>query len=72
MDAIKSFIKTTLLGGILVVLPLVILVFVFAWLYEFIVDKLQPLTIIILETAKIFDHRIGNPQCHNGHQNGGC
>ena len=50
---IKSFLKTTLLGGTLVVLPIVILIFVFNWLYEFMADKLKPLTYVILETAKM-------------------
>ncbi|MBI9071075.1 MAG: DUF502 domain-containing protein [Melioribacteraceae bacterium] len=53
MSAIKSFIKTTLLGGMLVVLPLVILILVFTWLFEFIVDKIRPITDIILETTKM-------------------
>ena len=53
MDKIKSFFKTTLLGGVLVVLPIVILILVFRWLYEFIADKIKPLTYILLETAKL-------------------
>ena len=53
MDKIKSFFKTTLLCGILVVLPIVILILVFRWLYEFIADKIKPLTYILLETAKL-------------------
>jgi uncharacterized membrane protein len=42
-----------LFGGALVVLPIVILIAVFNWLYEFIVDKLRPITNIILETARM-------------------
>jgi len=53
LDKIKSFFKTTLLGGVLVVLPIVILILVFRWLYEFIADKIKPLTYILLETAKL-------------------
>ena len=53
MNKIKSFVKTTLLGGVLVVLPIVILILVFNWLYEFITDKIKPLTYILLETAKL-------------------
>ena len=34
-------------------LPIVILMFVFNWLYDFIVDKLRPITNIILETARL-------------------
>ena len=53
MKKIKSFLKTTMLGGVLVVLPLVILILVFKSLYEFIADKLKPITYILLETAKL-------------------
>ncbi len=53
MKKIKSFIKTTLLGGTLVVLPIVILILVFKWLYEFIADKIKPLTYVLSETAKL-------------------
>lgn len=41
------------MGGTLIVLPIVILILVFTWLYEFIVDKLRPITNIILETSKM-------------------
>lgn len=53
MDKIKSFIKTTLFGGTLVVLPIVILVLVFNWLYGFVSDKIKPLTYILLETVRL-------------------
>lgn len=53
METLKLFLKTTLLGGALVVLPIVILLFVFNWLYDFIADKLRPIINIILETARM-------------------
>jgi len=53
MDKIKSFFKTTLFGGVLVVLPIVILILVFNWLYQFIADKIKPLTYFLSETAKL-------------------
>ena len=53
MKNIKSFLKTTMLGGVLVVLPIVVLILVFRWLYEFIADKIKPLTYLLLETAKL-------------------
>lgn len=52
MSKLKAFIKTTLLGGALVVLPLVILISVFGWLYEFISDKVKPLTYLLSETVQ--------------------
>jgi uncharacterized membrane protein len=53
LETLKSFFKTTILGGALVVLPIVILLFVFNWLYDFIADKIRPITNIILETARM-------------------
>jgi len=53
LNKIKSFIKTTLLGGALIVLPIVILILVFNWLFEFIADKIQPLTYVISETSRL-------------------
>lgn len=53
MERIKSFFKTTMLGGILVVLPIVILFLVFKWLYDFVIDKLNPLTNILVNTARM-------------------
>jgi len=55
VKTLKSFIITTLLGGTLVVLPIVILISVFSWFYEFIVEKLRPITNIILESARMQD-----------------
>ncbi|MBL1213933.1 MAG: DUF502 domain-containing protein [Ignavibacteriae bacterium] len=52
MNNIKYFIKTTFIGGALVVLPLVILISVFSWLYEFISDKVKPLTFLLSETVQ--------------------
>ena len=53
MNKIKSFLKTTMLGGVLVVLPIVILILVFKWLYEFVADKIKPLTYLLSETVKL-------------------
>jgi len=53
LNNFKSFLKTTMLGGVLVVLPIVVLILVFRWLYEFIADKIKPLSYLLLETAKM-------------------
>ena len=53
MKKIKSLFKTTLIGGALVVLPIVILLLVFNWLYQFIADKIKPITYILSETARL-------------------
>jgi len=53
MERLKSFINTTLFGGLLVVLPLVILILVLKGLYEFIFDKLEPFTVLLTETTRL-------------------
>lgn len=53
MMKLKSFFKTTLLGGFLVVIPVVILIFVFNGLYEFITVKIKPITILLVETVRL-------------------
>lgn len=53
MKKLKSFFKTTLFGGALVVLPIVILILVFRWLYDFVADKIKPVTYIIVETVRL-------------------
>ena len=47
MERMKTFIKTTLIGGIGVILPIVILVLVFSWLFRFVTRNIKPLTNII-------------------------
>ncbi|MGD8780157.1 MAG: DUF502 domain-containing protein [Ignavibacteria bacterium] len=51
MSRINSFIKTTILGGSLIVLPIVIWILVFKWLFEFVFDKVKPITDLILKTS---------------------
>ena len=48
MDAAKKFIKTTTLGGVVVVLPLGILFIVFSWIWHMITGAVAPITSIIL------------------------
>ncbi len=50
MDRIKRFIKTSFVGGILVLLPIVILVFLFSWAFEVVTNLIQPLTDLIIKT----------------------
>ena len=44
MDRLKSFLRTSVLGGIAVILPAVIFFFIFRWLFHWITDLIQPLT----------------------------
>lgn len=43
----KSFIKTSLLGGLIVILPVAILGFFFKWLFRTVTDLIQPLTNLV-------------------------
>jgi uncharacterized membrane protein len=44
MEKVKAVIKTSLVGGLVVILPIAILVFVFRWIFKLITDAIQPLT----------------------------
>jgi uncharacterized membrane protein len=53
MQSAKSFIKTTLLGGIVVILPITIIVAVFNWLYGKITTLIQPLTDMLVARVSL-------------------
>jgi len=44
MGKVKAFIKTSILGGVAIILPTAILVFVFKWIFTFVTGLIQPLT----------------------------
>ena len=48
MNRMKSLIKTSFLGGLTVILPVAILVFVFKWVFGVVARVIQPLTNLIL------------------------
>ena len=47
MEKIKRAIKTSLIGGTVVVLPVVIVAIVFRWLFRFLTNTIQPLTDLV-------------------------
>jgi uncharacterized membrane protein len=49
MNRFKSFLQTSLLGGLAVILPAVIFLFIFRWLFQWITDLIQPLTDIVTQ-----------------------
>lgn len=53
MERFKSFFKTSLIGGIVVILPAAIFVFVFKWLFRWVTDIIQPLTDLVLMKSHI-------------------
>lgn len=52
MERINNFIRTSLIGGFLVILPLAILVLVFQWMFSFITNLIQPITNLILKEVQ--------------------
>ncbi len=52
MKRIKNFLKTTLLGGITVILPVVLTYYFLRWLYEFVIRLINPLTEVVEKTTQ--------------------
>jgi len=53
MLKIKSFVSTTFLGGLLILLPLIILIIVFKVFYSFIAENLLPFTQILIDATRL-------------------
>lgn len=53
MGRLKGFFKTSLLGGVAVILPVAIFVFIFKWLFNFVTDKIQPLTNLVMAKSQL-------------------
>ncbi|MBN1847323.1 MAG: DUF502 domain-containing protein [Deltaproteobacteria bacterium] len=53
MEKFKIFLRTSVLGGTVVVLPVAIMVLVFKWIYYFVTDLIQPLTNVVLHRSQI-------------------
>jgi uncharacterized membrane protein len=52
MDRLKHFLKTSLLGGVVVILPVAILVSVSIWIFDLIASWIQPLTNIVIKDTQ--------------------
>ncbi len=53
MERLKAFLRTTFLGGFLIVLPIILLIFVLDWFFNFLTEKIRPVTNLIVETARL-------------------
>lgn len=53
MNKVKSFLGLTLLGGLMVVLPIAILMMLFQWLFAIVTDFIQPLSDMISSRADV-------------------
>ncbi len=49
MKKIGKFLRTTFLGGILVILPIVLTFIVLRWIFNFVLSQVKPLTILIIK-----------------------
>jgi uncharacterized membrane protein len=55
MRRIKSFLKTSLLGGLIVILPVGIIFFLFKWVFDSVEAKVAPLTQLVLQRWNLPD-----------------
>jgi uncharacterized membrane protein len=53
MKRIKRFLKTTILGGVIVILPVVLTFFFLRWLFIFATGLIEPLTRMLMEQSKM-------------------
>ena len=53
----KNFLKTTLLGGVIVILPITILIFAFRWLFGVVSSGIKPLTDLVVRTIPLLSNR---------------
>ena len=53
----KNFLKTTLLGGIIVILPITILIFAFRWLFGVVSNGIKPLTDLVVRIIPFLPER---------------
>ena len=56
MKALKSFFMTSLMGGLIVLLPIGLLVFILSWLYGTITSMIKPLTDVVVEKWALAEH----------------
>jgi uncharacterized membrane protein len=53
LERVKSFVKTSLLGGVVVILPVVIVFLAFRWLVSVITRVIAPLTRLVTEASRL-------------------
>jgi uncharacterized membrane protein len=56
MDRLKSFLKTSLLGGVVVILPVAILASVTLWIFRLITGFIEPLTRILIKDSQVNEY----------------
>ena len=56
MDRLKSFLKTSLLGGVVVVLPVAILASVMVWIFRLVTGLIEPLTRFLIKDSQLNEY----------------
>jgi uncharacterized membrane protein len=56
LDRLKSFLKTSLLGGVVVILPVAILVSVMLWIFRFVTGLIEPLTRLLIKDSQVNEY----------------
>ncbi len=56
MDKLKSFLKTSLLGGVVVILPVAILVSVTLWVFNLVTGLIEPLTRLLIKDSQLNEY----------------
>jgi uncharacterized membrane protein len=52
VNRFRSFLRTSLIGGIVVVLPVAILIAVFKWIFNFVTGLIRPITDVLIQTSE--------------------
>jgi uncharacterized membrane protein len=53
MNKLKHFVRTTVLGGVVVLLPILIMVFVVRWLFVYVTNLIEPFASAVTDTVTI-------------------
>jgi len=56
MDKLKGFLKTSLLGGVVVILPVAILVSVLLWVFRLVTSIIEPLTRLLIKDSQLNEY----------------
>ena len=56
MERLKRFIRTTILGGVIVILPVLLTFFFLRWLFRLVTGLIEPLTRIVMEQSRLQEY----------------
>ncbi len=53
MKSVGNFLRTSILGGVAVILPSAILIFIFKWIFNLITELIQPITNLVMSKSHL-------------------